>query len=139
MYYIFRSISRSPTLIDLLSGIKTYTGIVDGIMARSFAIRQSKTNLAQSWRPKIILRFLEIALVLVCCNHVASIVNANHSMMRPAAVHRIADCGLTVGVAVPYTADFLPLTISASAGKFIVPLTKYLRAASATACFTVGS
>jgi hypothetical protein len=38
-----------------------------------------------------------------------------------------------------YTPDFLPLTISASAGKLIVPLTKYLRAASATACFTVGS
>ncbi len=38
-----------------------------------------------------------------------------------------------------YTADFLPLTINASAGKLIVPLTKYLRAASATACFMVGS
>src|SRR5947199_9134743 len=38
-----------------------------------------------------------------------------------------------------YAADFLPLTINASAGKLIVPLAKYLRAASATACFTVGS
>jgi hypothetical protein len=29
---------------------------------------------------------------------------------------------------VPYTADFLPLTINAFAGKFIFPLEKYLRA-----------
>ena len=36
-------------------------------------------------------------------------------------------------------AGFLPLTINASAGKLIVPLAKYLRAASATACFTVGN
>ena len=38
-----------------------------------------------------------------------------------------------------YAADFLPLTINACAGKLIVPLSKYLHAASATACFTVGS
>ena len=38
-----------------------------------------------------------------------------------------------------YTAAFLPLTINASAGKLIVPPIKYLRAASATACFIVGS
>ena len=47
--------------------------------------------------------------------------------------------GLTVGSLIRYTADFLPLTINASAGKLIVPLSKYLRAASATACFMVGS
>jgi hypothetical protein len=45
---------------------------VDGIMAGSSAIRQSKT----------ILRFFEIAPVLVRFNHVASfIVNANHGIM----------------------------------------------------------
>ena len=38
-----------------------------------------------------------------------------------------------------YTAGFLPLTINACAGKLIFPLTKYLCAASAAACFTVGS
>ena len=43
------------------------------------------------------------------------------------------------GRSIRYTAAFLPLTINASAGKLIVPLAKYLRAASATACFMVGS
>ena len=38
-----------------------------------------------------------------------------------------------------YAGDFLPLIINASAWKLIVPLTKNLRAASATACFTIGS
>jgi hypothetical protein len=40
-----------------------------------------------------ILRFFEIAVVLVRFDHVAdSIIDANHSMMRSAAVHRISDC-----------------------------------------------
>ena len=52
------------------------------IVAGSFAIRQSKTNLAQSWRPKIILRLFEIALVLVRLDHVAGfIVNGNHCIV----------------------------------------------------------
>ncbi len=36
-------------------------------------------------------------------------------------------------------ADFRPLTINASAGNLIVPLSKYLHAASATACFMIRS
>jgi hypothetical protein len=39
----------------------------------------------------------------------------------------------------PHMADFLPVTINASAGKLIVSLAKYFRAASATVCFTVGN
>jgi len=35
----------------------------------------------------------EIALVLLRFDHAASrIINANHSIMRAAAVHRVADC-----------------------------------------------
>src|SRR5215469_9275845 len=40
----------------------------------------------------ISLRLFEVALVLVRLDHVASfIVNANHSVMGTAAVHRVAD------------------------------------------------
>jgi len=60
-----------------------------------------------------------------------------HGSNGPRAIGRSR--GLTVGSSIRYAADFLPLTINASAGKLIVPLTKYLRAASATACFMVGS
>ena len=39
------------------------------------------------------LRLIEIALVLVRLNDIASrIVNANHGIMRPAAMLRVADC-----------------------------------------------
>ena len=52
------------------------TGIVDDIIAGSFAIRQSKTIVAA------ILRLFEIALVYVRFDFVTGrIVNANHSAM----------------------------------------------------------
>jgi hypothetical protein len=48
------------------------------------------------------LPFFEIARVLARHNHVASrIVNANQSIMRSAAVHRVADCVIRLGVPQP--------------------------------------
>jgi hypothetical protein len=62
-------------------------GFVDGIIAASFAIRQSKNSAVTSHRVAAFCfplnsPLFEIARVLVRFDHVASrIVNANHSIM----------------------------------------------------------
>jgi hypothetical protein len=53
-------------------------------------------------------RFFEIARVLVCFDHVASvIVNANHSVVRTAAMLGVADCVADrVWLAVPKSTEW---------------------------------
>jgi hypothetical protein len=68
-------------------------------MAASPAIQQSETILAA------ILRFFEIARVLVRLNHVARrIVNANHGVMGATAVLRVIDC--RARVLIPQSAEW---------------------------------
>jgi hypothetical protein len=77
----------------------------------------------------------EIAFVLVHFNHIASIiVNADHGISTQELDRRSEQRLLRrVDSSIRYTADFLPLTINASAGKRIVPLTKHFRAQTSSA------